>query len=220
MQSRYPQSPGPSRTDALVENGASGRMADFDGFLDLFLDHPGRCSRPIRRFGTIPGNEDTFAALSTRTVIQIKPALISHDLPVPPVIRTPPRMVSEGVRNPSKSGHAPRRTILDQCVGSGRSRAVWISRLHVLHASLYVLGQILSPTISRDLPRSPAISHFEISGRSREIEPAIFPTCDVIDQKLRLSANFLKSIACPRLRRSYKKLSPAHGSPHPTQVAT
>ena len=111
------------------------------------------------------------------------------------------------VRNPSKSGHAPRRTILDQCVGSGRSRAVWISRLHVLHASLYVLGQILSPTISRDLPRSPAISHFEISGRSREIEPAISPTCDVIDQKLRLSANFLKSIACPRLRRSYKKLS-------------
>ena len=33
MQSRYPHSPGSSRTDALVENGASGRMADFDGFL-------------------------------------------------------------------------------------------------------------------------------------------------------------------------------------------
>ena len=97
--------------------------------------------------------------------------------------------------------HAPRRTILDQCVGSGRSRAVWISRLHVLHASLYVLGQILSPTISRDLPRSPAISHFEISARSREIEPAISPTCDVIDQKLRFSANFPMSIACRGLSR-------------------
>ena len=118
---------------------------------------------------------------------------IARDRPEPTNwSRTPPRMV----RNPSKSGHAPRRTILDQCVGSGRSRAVWISRLHVLHASLYVLGQILSPTISRDLPRSPAISHFEISGRSREIEPAISPTCDVIHQKLRLSANFLKNIAC------------------------
>ena len=33
MQSRYPHSLGPSRTDALVENGASERMADFDGFL-------------------------------------------------------------------------------------------------------------------------------------------------------------------------------------------
>ena len=116
----------------------------------------------------------------------------------------------DGLRRGQKSieiSHAPRRTILDQCVGSGRSRAVWISRLHVLHASLYVLGQILSPTISRDLPRSPAISHFEISGRSREIEPAISPTCDVIDQKLRLSANFPMSIACRGRRRSPKELS-------------
>ena len=115
----------------------------------------------------------------------------------------------DGLRRGQKSieiSHAPRRTILDQCVGSGRSRAVWISRLHVLHASLYVLGQILSPTISRDLPRSPAISHFEISGRSREIEPAISPTCDVIHQKLRLSANFLKSIACRGRRGSGREL--------------
>ena len=115
----------------------------------------------------------------------------------------------DGLRRGQKSieiSHAPRRTNLDQCVGSERSRAVWISRLHVLHASLYVLGQILSPTISRDLPRSPAISHFEISGRSREIEPAIPPTCDVIHQKLRLSANFLKNIACRGLRASGKEL--------------
>ena len=124
--------------------------------------------------------------------------------------RTPPRMdgltLRRGRQKSIEISHAPRRTILDQCVGSGRSRAVWISRLHVLHASLYVLGQILSPAISRDLPRSPAISHFEISGRSREIEPAISPTCDVMDQKLRLSAKFLKSIACRGRRGSGREL--------------
>ena len=70
-------------------SGGAGEAKQLNCSLVTRLE---RCG-PIRRFGTIPGNEDTFAALSTRTVIQIKPALISHDLPFPPVIRTPPRMV-------------------------------------------------------------------------------------------------------------------------------
>ena len=134
--------------------------------------HPGRCSRPIRRFGTIPGNEDTFAALSTRTVIQIKPALISHDLPFPPVIRTPPRMVSEEVRNPSKSAMRPdapfstSASVRDDPGLCGYLDCTFCTPRYTFWSRSYLP---LSPEISRDLPRSHILRSPGDRGRSNQL---------------------------------------------------